>query len=156
MPMTRTDQIVIFTLNEQRYGIPLGVVERVVRMVEITSVPTSPEFIHGVINVQGKILPVLDLRRRFGLPERSIELSDQLIIINCAAHSFAVMTDTACEVREYSEQMQTETSEIIPDLPYLSGVIKLPDGLILLQNPEKLLSPGETGSIDNLVDLEQP
>jgi len=154
--MTRTDQIVIFTLNEQRYGIPLGAVERVVRMVEITTVPTSPEFIHGVINVQGKILPVLDLRRRFGLPERSIELSDQLIIISCAARSFAVMTDTACEVMECAGQMQTEASEIIPDLPYLAGVIKLPDGLILLQNPEMLLSPGECVSIDKLLDLEQP
>lgn len=154
--MTRTDQIVIFTLNEQRYGIPLGVVDRVVRMVEITNVPASPGFIHGVINFQGKILPVLDLRRRFGLQERTIELSDQLIIISCAARSFALMTDTACEVRECTEQMQTEASEIIPDLPYLDGVVKLPDGLILLQDPEMLLSPGETRSIEELLVPEQP
>jgi len=87
--MSRADQIVIFTLNEQRYGIPLGVVERVVRMVEITRLPSGPEFIQGVINVQGEIMPVLNLRRRFNLVERPVELSDQLIIIRCAARSFA-------------------------------------------------------------------
>lgn len=154
--MTRPDQIVIFTLDGQRFGIPLGVVEQVVRMVEITHLPAAPEFIQGVINVQGKILPVLDLRRRFGLPERPVELSDQLIIIRCAAHSFALMTDTACEVREFMEQMQTEAAEILPDLPFLAGVIKLPDGLILLQDPEMLLSPGETGAFDELMSHEQP
>ena len=68
--MGKLDQIVIFTLNEQRYGIPLGVVEMVVRMVAITPLSGGPEFIDGVINVHGKIIPVLNLRCRFGLPGR--------------------------------------------------------------------------------------
>lgn len=149
--MSRADQIVIFTLNEQRYGIPLGVVERVVRMVEITRLPSGPEFIQGVINVQGEIMPVLNLRRRFNLVERPVELSDQLIIIRCAARSFALMTDRACEVRHCTEQLQTEAGKIIPDLPYLSAVARLPDGLILLQDPEALLSCAEAESIDELI-----
>lgn len=156
MQMIKPDQIVIFSLDEQRYGIPLGVVERVVRMVEITPLPAAPDFIHGVINVQGRILPVLDLRRRFGLPERPVELSDQLIIIRCTTSSFALMTDTACEVREFMEQMQTGASEILPDLQFLAGVAKLPDGLILLQDPEMLLSSGETKAIDELLAHKQP
>lgn len=154
--MTGPVQIVIFALDEQRYGIPLNVVERVVRMVEITRLPAAPGFIHGVINVQGKILPVLDLRNRFGLPERPVELSDQLIIIRCSKRSFALMTDSACEVRECSVQMLTETAEIIPDLPFLTGVAKLPDGLILLQDPEMLITPDETEAIDELIVSNQP
>lgn len=153
--MTRPSQIVVFTLDEQRYGIPLEVVERVVRMVEITPLPAAPEFIHGVINVQGKILPVLDLRRRFALPERMIELGDQLIIVQNSTCSFALMTDTACEVRECTEQMETEASEIIPGLQFLSGVVKLSDGLILLQDPEMLFSPGKAEAIENIPELEQ-
>ncbi|HBA88564.1 MAG TPA: chemotaxis protein CheW [Geobacter sp.] len=153
--MTRPDQIIIFTLDEQRYGIPLDQVERVVRMVEITQLPTSPGFIHGVINVQGKILPVLDLRQRFGLPRRQVELSDQLIIIRGATRSFALMTDTACKVRECTQQMLAETAEILPDLPFLSGVVKFPDGLILLQDPEVLFSPCQTKAFDELMVHEQ-
>ena len=153
--MTRPDQIIIFTLDEQRYGIPLDLVERVVRMVEITQLPTSPGFIHGVINVQGEILPVLDLRQRLGLPQRQVELSDQLIIIRSATRSFALMTDTACQVRECTQRMLTRTAEILPDLPFLSGVVKFPDGLILLQDPEVLFSPCETKAFDELMGHEQ-
>ncbi len=154
--MTGSEQIVVFTLDDQRYGIPLGMVERVVRMVEITPLPGVAEFIRGVINVQGTILPVLDQRRRFGLPERPVELSDQLIIVKCAKRRLALMTDMACEVRECPEQIQTEAAEIISDLPFLAGVAKLSDGLILLQDPEALLSPSETEVIDELIKREQP
>lgn len=153
--MTRPDQIIIFTLDEQRFGIPLDVVERVVRMVEITPLPASPGFIHGVINVQGKILPVLDSRQRFGLPRRQVELTDQLIIIRTATRSFALTTDTACKVRECTEQMLAETTEILPDLPFLSGVVKFPDGLILLQDPELLFSPCEAKAFDELMARER-
>lgn len=153
--MTGTEQIVVFTLDEQRYGLPLGMVDRVVRMVEITHLPAGPDFIRGVINVQGEIMPVIDLRRRFGLPQRPVELCDQLIITRCATRSFALMTDTACEVRKCTEQMLTSSSEILPELPYLAGVAKLPDGLILLSDPEALLSPREAEAIDALMEKER-
>lgn len=149
--MSKADQIVVFTLDEQRYGIPLTVVERVVRMVEITHLPAAPEYIRGVINVQGEIMPVLDLRSRFGLPPRPVELSDQLIIIRCAGRSLVLMTETACEVRDCPHQLLPEHAEALPDLPFLSGVAKFPDGLILLSNPEGLLSPGETKALDTLL-----
>lgn len=149
-----TEQIVVFTLDEQRYGIPLEVVEKVVRMVEITHLPAGPDFIRGVINVQGKIMPVLDLRCRFGLAPRSTELWDQLIIIRCARRSLALMADTACEVRECTEKVKTTAAEILSDLPFLAGVAKLPDGLILLSDPAALLTPGEANSIDELMKSE--
>ena len=154
MLMTRPGQIIMFALDQQRYGIPLDLVERVVRMVEITQLPTSPGLIHGVINVQGKILPVLDLRQRLGLPRRRVELSDQLIIMRSSAHSFALMTETACQVRECTEQMVADTAKILPDLPFLSGVVKFPDGLILLQDPELLFSTCETKALDELLAQE--
>jgi purine-binding chemotaxis protein CheW len=149
--MIRSDQILIFTLNEQRYGIPLRVVERVVMMVDITPLPAGPDFIHGVINVRGNILPVLDLRCRFSLPQRPLRLSDQLIILRCATRGFALMVDAVCDVRDCTEQMQTEGTEIIPDLPFLAAVVKLPDGLILLQDPDVLLSSGESIAIEELI-----
>ena len=105
-------------------------------------------------SVQGTVLPVVNLRRRFGLPDRPVELSDQLIIIRCAMHRFVLITDTECEVRECAGLLHTETCDSIPDLPFPAAVIALPDGLVLLQNPELLLSPGETESIDALIGCE--
>lgn len=154
--MIRSERVVVFTLAEQRYGIPLVAVERVVRIVEITPLPASPEFIRGVINVQGEIMPVLDLRRRFGLPERPTRLSDQLLIIRSANRSFALVSESPCEVRECTKQMLTAAAEILPDFPFLTGVAKLPDGLILLSEPEVLLSPGESTALDELLGREAP
>jgi purine-binding chemotaxis protein CheW len=154
--MTSSERIVAFSLDEKHYGIPLAGVEKVVRMVEITPLPAAPEFIRGVINVQGEIMPVLDLRCRFGLPARPVETSDQLIILRCRQRSFALMAEGACEVRECPPQMLTAAEKILPHLPFFSGVAKLPDGLILLSDPEVLLSPGETAAIDKLLAREEP
>ena len=60
----------VFTLDRQRYALPLSVVERVVRMIEITPVPHTPDIVLGVINAQGRVIPVVDIRRRFRLPTR--------------------------------------------------------------------------------------
>jgi purine-binding chemotaxis protein CheW len=125
-------------------------------MVEITPLPAGPEFLHGVINYQGTILPVLDLRRRFGLPEHRIELCDQLIILHCACRSFSLMVDMVCEVRECAEQMLIEADAIHPDLPFLAGIAKLPDGLILLSDLEALLASPEMAGIDELMGSLQP
>lgn len=152
--MTSSEQLVIFSLDEQRYGIPLATVERVVRIVEITHLPKAPDFIRGVINVQGEIMPVLDLRCRFGLPGRDSQLSDQLIILRCANRNFALIAESPCEVRECTTQMRTATEDLNPEFHFLTGVAKLPDGLILLSNPEVLLSSDEKKTIDELLGSE--
>lgn len=154
--MTGAGQIVVFTLDEQRYGIPLGVVERVVRMVEITRLPSGPEFVHGVINVQGFIMPVLDLRKRFVLTQRPLRLSDQLIITCFAGSRYALVADAVSDVRNFRIQELTEADDIMPKLKFLAGVAKLPDGMILIHDPEKLLSAIERQSVDKALMQEKP
>lgn len=154
--MIRPERVVIFTIDEQRYAVPLLAVERIVRMVEITPIPGAPPFVRGVITCHGEIMPVLDLRRRLGLPERPVELGDQLIITRCAKRCLVLMVDSVCGVWECPEQMFTACAEILPDLPFLSGVAKLPQGLILLQDPAALLFPHEAGALDMLMTRGHP
>ncbi len=78
--MNDSNQLVVFTLEEQRYALYLSAVERIVRIVEITPLPKALEIVFGVINVQGQVVPVVDIRKRFRLPEREMSLSDQLIM----------------------------------------------------------------------------
>ena len=66
-----SNHIVVFTLDEQRYALHLLAVERVVRAVEVTALPEAPEIVLGVVNVKGRIVPVINVRRRFRLPERN-------------------------------------------------------------------------------------
>ncbi len=78
--MSLSDQYVVFGLDEHSFALRLSAVVRVVRAVEVTPLPRAPEIVLGVINVQGRITPVFDVRKRFRLPAREISLSDQFII----------------------------------------------------------------------------
>lgn len=154
--MIKQNMILVFTLDGQRYGLPLDEVERVVRMVEITQLPGAPASVRGVVNFQGEIIPVLGLRQRFGLPERPVELDDQLIIIAAAGRKRALIADTVCEVRECPEESFTEAAVILPSLPLLTGIAKSSAGLILLHDSGSLLSPCEVQTLDSTLELHQP
>ena len=75
-----TDQIVVFTLDEQLYGLPLQAVDKVIHVVEIRHLPKAPEIITGIINIKGKIIPVVDIRKRLELATHEIDPDDRLII----------------------------------------------------------------------------
>ena len=146
--MLRSDQYVVFTLDEQRYALYLHAVTRVVRIVEITHLPKAPEIIRGVVNVQGQVIPVVDIRKRFRLPEREPELSDQLIIANTASRSVALVVDAVEGVIEHSRQEMIPPEKILPGTEYIEGVIKLEDGLVLIHDLDKFLSLEEDKELD--------
>ena len=154
--MGKIEEIIVFTLGGHCYGITLAAVERVVRMVEITPLQGAPVFVSGVINVRGEIVPVVDLRLRLGLPARPVELGDQLLLIRCAGRSMALTADTTQGVRSYRQEEMTEMDDILSDLPFLSGIAKLADSLILIHDLEQLLSPHEAQTIVAAMAREMP
>ncbi|MDO8727328.1 MAG: chemotaxis protein CheW [Candidatus Methanoperedens sp.] len=147
----KSDQIVVFSIDERRYALPLATVERIVRVVEITPLPKVPDIVQGIINVQGRIIPVINIRKRFGLPEREINLSDQLIIAQASNHNFALLVDTVSGVIEYSEHDVVEAQEVIPGAEYVKGMIKLENGINLVLDLDTLLSFKEVGSLDDAI-----
>jgi purine-binding chemotaxis protein CheW len=138
--MDPAHQLVVFTMDEQRYALQLAAVERVVRMVEVTLLPQAPQIVLGVINAQGRIIPVVDIRRRFRLPARDIRLSDHLLIARTARRTVALALDAVTGIVEGSAQAVITAEEILPGLEYVEGVIKLEDGLILIHDLDTLLS----------------
>lgn len=89
----KADFLIIFTLDDQRYALPLPAVDRVVRMVAIIPLPNAPDIVLGVVNFQGRVIPVIDVRRRFRLPEREIALTDQLLVAHTARRPVALVAD---------------------------------------------------------------
>jgi purine-binding chemotaxis protein CheW len=126
----------------------LAAVERVVRMVEVTPLPKAPQIVLGVINAQGRIIPVVDIRRRFRLPERDIRLSDHLLIARTARRTVALALDAVTGIVERSAQAVITAEEILPGLEYVEGVMKLGDGLILIHDLDTLLSLEEEQTLD--------
>ena len=146
--MNTSNEFVVFTLDDQRYALYLHAVTRVVRTVEITPLPKAPEIVRGVVNVQGQVIPVVDIRKRFRLPERETELSDQLIIASTASRSVALVVNAVEGVIELSNQKLTPPEEILPGTEYIEGVIKLEDGLVLIHDLDKFLSLEEDKELD--------
>lgn len=141
-------QIVVFSLDRRRYGLGLSAVERVVRMVDITPLPQAPALVLGVINVQDRVIPVVNPRRRFRLPERNFELSDQLVIARTARRAVALVVDTVSDVLEYSLEEAVRAHDIVPGMGHVEGVVKLSDGLVLIHDLDRFLSLEEEQALD--------
>ncbi|MGB9092805.1 MAG: chemotaxis protein CheW [Gallionella sp.] len=145
--MKKPDHLIVFSLDRQRYALPLHAVDRVVRMVAITPLPKAPDIVLGVVNLQGHVIPVIDIRRRFSLPEKKIALTDQLVVAHTLRRPVALVADAVHDVIG-SAQGLIETENILPGLEYVEGVVKLTDGLILIHDLDRFLSLEEESSLD--------
>jgi purine-binding chemotaxis protein CheW len=143
--------IIVFTLDEQRYALRLSAVDRIVRIVEITPLPKAPEIVLGVVNVQGQVIPVVNIRKRFRLSDREISLSDHLIISRTARRVVALVADAVLGVVERWEEEITAADKILPDLVYAESVVKLEDGLIFIHNLDTFLSLEEEKTLEQAI-----
>src|SRR5713226_6819036 len=138
--MAISTQILVFALDGQRYALYLSAVDRVVRMVSITPLPGAPDVVLGIVNVQGRIVPVFNTRRRFRLAEREIALADRLVIAHTTRRWVALVTDTVGDVLDCPARDVVEARDVLPGTGYFEGVAKLEDGLILIHDLNKFLS----------------
>ena len=148
----RPKQFVVFTLSDRRYGLPLSAVDRVARMVDVTPVPKAPDIVLGIVNVQGRVIPVIDVRRRFRLPQRDIVLADQLVIAHTGRRTVALAADAVSGVLEYSGLKTVGARDIVPGIEYVEGAVKLEDGLVLIHDLNKFLSLEEETVLDRAME----
>ena len=144
--------LVVFALDDQRYALYLSAVERVIPALEITTLPQTPDIIKGVINLQGRVIPVADIRKRFGLEPRELMHTDQFIIARTIARTVAIITDKVQEIIDYSIDSQIQAEAIVPGLGYVEGVAKLEDGMVLIHDLDKFLSLEERHKLDQALD----
>jgi|LQYC01.1.fsa_nt_gi purine-binding chemotaxis protein CheW len=147
-PMNELKDLVIFSLENRHFGLHLSTVERIVRAVEVTPLPKAPEIVFGIINMQGRIIPVLNIRKRFCLPEKEIEPRDQFIIANTSKRPVALVVDSVIGLIQHPGQEIISAGEILPTIDYVEGVIKIKGDIILIHNLEKFLSLEEEKTLD--------
>lgn len=149
--VTDTVRLVVFKLDEMRYAINLSTVERVIRAVEITPLPKSPDIVLGVINLHGTIIPVLNVRRRFRLPGRDLLPSDQIVIARSARRDLGLIVDAVAGVVEFSAGEITASKDIVPGILYLEGVVRLEGDIVFIHDIDKFLGLDETSVLDAAV-----
>jgi purine-binding chemotaxis protein CheW len=152
--MAKNLQFVVFHVGKELFGIGIGLVREIVRVPEITEVPDAPRFLKGVINLRGRILPVIDLRRRFGLPQAEMTKSTRVLVTENAGTAVGLLVDGVTEIRKTA----TETIEAPPDMvaavgiEYITGVVKMQERLVILLDLDKVLNVEDMRKIENTVE----
>ena len=150
-----TDQIVVFSLDEQLYALPLQAVVKVIHAIEIRPLPKAPEIITGIINVKGRIIPVADIRKLFGLSVHEIDPEDRLIIANTGKREVAILVDSVTGIKDVDSRQQEPASEFLPFAEHLRGVAKVDDELILIYNLEQFLNLEEEKTLEQALKTEK-
>jgi purine-binding chemotaxis protein CheW len=138
---------VVFRVAAERFALPLESVERIVRAAQVTPLPHSPAVVLGALDVQGEVLAVFDLRRRFGMPARELHPDQELLIANTRERRVVLVIDAAQGVLELGPGEKLATARIAPDAP-LAGVLTTEDGLVLIHDLEKLLTTEEARALE--------
>ena len=146
--MDKQLQLLVFILDQRQYGLRLSQVQRVVRAVDATPLPNAPEIVLGAIDVQGAIVPLFNIRRRFGLVEREIDPDDQFVIANTSKRTVALAVDEVKDVIERPAEQIVAAANILSRLDMIAGAVKLEDGLVLIHDLDRFLSIDEDRALE--------
>jgi purine-binding chemotaxis protein CheW len=139
--------LLVFSLGAHDYGVPVPVVNEVVRAVAPTPLPGAPAIVEGAIDYRGTVVPVLDLRSRFGHAAKPIEPSDHFIIARAAGRLVALRVDRAGWPAHVDPAALADLSGPVGAGPYVAGVCRLPDGLVVIHDLETFLSAAESAEL---------
>jgi purine-binding chemotaxis protein CheW len=137
-----TQHLATFFLDQEEYGVDVRQVQEIRRLSEITTVPRAPAFIRGVINLRGRILPVLDLKRKLGLGEVEARRATRIVVVRIGERLLGLLVDGASQVLKVPESRIEPPPEEVQEKggDYIRGVAKLDDRLIIVVDLERLLA----------------
>jgi len=143
--MAKELHIVGFRVGRETFGVPIGLVHEIVRVPEITAVPDSPGYVEGVINLRGKIVSVVDLRKRFGEREIKAHKKNRILVTEVEGKMVGLIVDAASEVLKIPDNEIELPPSVFEEgeLNYVTGVGKLQGRLVILIDLSKILQKGE-------------
>jgi purine-binding chemotaxis protein CheW len=152
--MAKDLQLVGFRIGREMFGVPIKLVHEIVRVPEITSVPDAPDYIEGVINLRGKIVSIIDLRKRFGEKQITAHKKNRILVVEFEGKMVGLVVDAASEVLKLAEDQVEPPPNVFEegDLNYVTGVGKLGDRLIILVELKKILQRGELRRLGEVAD----
>jgi len=152
--MDKEQQIVGLRVGRETFGLPISIVREIVRVPEITSVPNAPDYIEGVINLRGRIIPVVDLRKRFGekVPEPSKK--NRIVVAEVEGRMVGLLVNSASEVLRIAPSQIEPPNNVFREgeLDYITGVGKLNGRLVILLELSRILQQGELGQLQEAAE----
>jgi purine-binding chemotaxis protein CheW len=145
-------QLVVFELGEENFGVDISSVESIIKMQELTKVPHSPVFVEGVTNLRGIVLPVLDLRKRFGMPKADGTKDTRIVVTNVDGIKVGMIVDSVSEVLTIPDSVIEGPPPMISsvDTAFITGIAKLDNRLVILLDLTRVLSSTEQSTLQAL------
>ncbi len=143
-------QVVGFRIGRETFGLPIAIVREIVRVPEITSVPNAPEYIEGVINLRGRIIPVVDLRKRFGQEAVTLNKKSRIVVVELNTRAVGLIVNSASEVLRLAPSEIEKPHNVFQEgeLDYITGVGKLQGRLVILLDLNRILQRAELRRLD--------
>jgi purine-binding chemotaxis protein CheW len=143
-------QLVVFQLGAELYGVEIARVHEIIRLQSVTKVPRAPAFVEGVINLRGKVIPVVDLRRRFGLPTVDHTRASRIVVVELGDQVVGIVVDGVSEVLRVNTTTVEPPSPVVAgiDSEYLHGIAKLSDRLVILLDLDRILAREERRALE--------
>ncbi|HJV46719.1 MAG TPA: chemotaxis protein CheW [Bacillota bacterium] len=144
-------KVIVFRLGDEEYGVDVGQVKSIERLQQITRLPKTPPFVKGIINLRGSVIPIIELRGRFGLIETDYTDSMRIIVVSVAGLDVGLIVDSANDVIDIPVQAIEPPPSVIGGIEavYLRGIAKLERRLLILLNMDRILN------VEELQELEQ-
>lgn len=145
-------QLVSFTLGNEEYGLDILKVQEINRMMGITKVPNAPDFIEGVINLRGRVIPIVNLRKKLAQSEKEFDKYTRIVVVNCQGKAYGLIVDAVSEVLRLSENSVEPPPPLTSSnrSEYVKGVGKLDKKLIILLDLDKLVVDYDASSIEKI------
>ncbi|GAB1372126.1 chemotaxis protein CheW [Candidatus Kapaibacterium sp.] len=148
-------QLVSFNIGEEEFGVDILKVQEIIRLVEITRVPNAPDFVEGVINLRGKVIPVIDLRKRLGLSSIAANSDTRIVVVEIDTKIIGFLVDCVNEVLRISKSITEPPPAIIAgiDADYITAIGKLEDRILILLDLEKILTTTDRNELNSLDEV---
>jgi purine-binding chemotaxis protein CheW len=152
--MDKDLQVVGFRIGRETFGLPISIVREIVRVPDITSVPNAPDYIEGVINLRGRIIPVVDLRKRFGEKVGEPNKKNRVIVVELEGRSIGLIVNSASEVLKIPPSEIEAPHDVFQEgeLNYITGVGKLKGRLVILLDLTRVLQRGELRAAEEVAE----
>lgn len=144
-------QLVSFNIGSEEFGVEILKVQEINRMVEITRVPQAPHYVEGVINLRGKVIPIIDLRKRFSLEVKEYDKNTRIVVVDINGNIMGMIVDAVSEVLRLSSSTIEPPPEIVTGVnaEYIKGVAKLEDRLLIFLDLSKVVDASELAALSN-------
>ena len=147
-------QLVVFELADEFYGVDISGVESIIKLQDITAVPHAPDFVEGVTNLRGTVLPVIDLRRRFSLPAGERNGDTRIVVVDVDGSKVGMVVDAVTEVLRVADSAIEPPSPLVVTInsAFITGIAKMENRLVILIDLSRVLAVDEKAELTALAE----